>query len=118
MNKNNSDQDNTKCYCKDYDLSDCKFCTPAAIENLAAELHDVYQKEAKIQGDVRHQDNYFDLPENIKNFDRALAKFVIEQRQKDKERLLEGVKKLSMNKNYNAGQQDVVEQIIQLIKEI
>ena len=47
------------------------------IESLAAEFHRVYQAEAKRQGDVRHKDAYDDLAENIKNFDRALARHVL-----------------------------------------
>lgn len=34
--------------------------------------------EAKRQGDVRHKDKYQDLPENIKEFDRVLARFILE----------------------------------------
>jgi hypothetical protein len=52
------------------------------LEQLAAELHWVYQREAKRQGDVRHKDNYADLPENVKQFDRVLAKFVLEREAK------------------------------------
>jgi len=48
------------------------------IEWLASEFHEVYQKEARRQGDVRHKDNYYDLPENIKEFDRVLAKYAIQ----------------------------------------
>ena len=48
------------------------------IENLAREFHEVYQREAKRQGDVRHKDNYDELPENIKEFDRALARYVLD----------------------------------------
>lgn len=57
------------------------------LETLAAELHWVYQREAKRQGDVRHQDNYEDLPENIKDFDRALAKFILD-REHDRDKLM------------------------------
>ena len=41
-------------------------------------FHNIYQKEAKRQGDVRHADKYEDLPENIKEFDRVLARYVSE----------------------------------------
>ena len=34
-------------------------------------------KEATRQGDVRHAEDYNDLPENIKEFDRALARFIL-----------------------------------------
>ncbi len=49
----------------------------AAIEALAAKFHEIYQAEAERQGDVRHQKEYADLPENIKEYDRALAKYVL-----------------------------------------
>lgn len=44
-----------------------------AVEKLSAELHEIYQTEAKRQGDVRHSDNYEQLSENTKNYDRVLA---------------------------------------------
>jgi hypothetical protein len=47
------------------------------LESLAADFHRIYQAEAKRQGDVRHADNYEDLPENVKDFDRALARHVL-----------------------------------------
>ncbi len=47
------------------------------IEVLAAQFHRIYQEEAKRQGDVRHKDSYDDLPENIKDFDRVLARHVL-----------------------------------------
>jgi len=46
-------------------------------EALASILHDIYIKEAKRQGDVRHKDRYEDLSENIKDFDRVLADFIL-----------------------------------------
>lgn len=48
------------------------------MESLAAKFHDIYQQEAKRQDDVRHKDAYADLSENIKEFDRALARYVLE----------------------------------------
>jgi hypothetical protein len=54
------------------------------VEQLAREFHEVYQREAKRQGDVRHHDDYDALSENVKEFDRALARHVIGQRQADK----------------------------------
>jgi len=48
-----------------------------AVESLAAKFHEVYQVEAKRQGDVRHKDAYADLPGNIKEFDRVLARYVL-----------------------------------------
>jgi hypothetical protein len=47
------------------------------VETLAAKFHEIYQVEAKHQGDVRHKDAYADLPENIKKFDRVLARYVL-----------------------------------------
>lgn len=44
------------------------------VEELAAQFHDIYQQEAKRQGDVRHKDAYTELPENVKEFDRVLAR--------------------------------------------
>jgi RNA polymerase-binding transcription factor DksA len=57
--------------------------TREIIEELAASLHEVYMKESTRQGDVRHAEDYNDLPENIKEFDRALARFIL-----SRERLL------------------------------
>lgn len=51
------------------------------VEKLAAEIHDIYQQEAKRQGDVRHKDAYADLPENVKEFDRVLARFIAAREQ-------------------------------------
>lgn len=45
------------------------------IEQLSVELHDIYQKEAKRQGDVRHSDDYAVLSENTKEYDRVLARW-------------------------------------------
>lgn len=53
---------------------------PEEVEALAARFHECYQQEAKRQGDVRHKDNYADLPENIKEFDRVLARLVLADR--------------------------------------
>lgn len=50
---------------------------PSDVEALSAKFHEIYQQEAKRQGDVRHKDAYADLPENIKEFDRVLAIFVL-----------------------------------------
>jgi protein associated with RNAse G/E len=47
------------------------------VEILSAKFHEVYMIEARRQGDVRHKDNYSDLPENIKEFDRVLARYVL-----------------------------------------
>jgi hypothetical protein len=47
------------------------------VEKVASRFHDIYQQEAKRQGDVRHKDRYEDLSENIKEFDRVLARHAI-----------------------------------------
>jgi len=48
------------------------------IEHLASIFHEIYQKEARRQGDIRHADRYEDLPENVKEFDRVLARYVLQ----------------------------------------
>jgi hypothetical protein len=57
---------------------------PAATEALAIRFHAVYQEEARRQAELgadelRYPDNYDDLPEHTKDYDRALAMFVLEQ---------------------------------------
>ena len=47
------------------------------VEALSAKFHEIYMQEAKRQGDVRHKDAYADLPENVKEFDRVLARYVL-----------------------------------------
>lgn len=47
------------------------------VEALAAEIHAVYQEEAHRQVDAKHPDNYNLLPEKLKNYDRAVARWVI-----------------------------------------
>ena len=47
------------------------------VEKLAKRLHTVYQNEAKRQDDIRHADKYADLAENIKQYDRVLARFIL-----------------------------------------
>ena len=49
------------------------------IETLSAVLHAVYQKEAHRRGDVRHSDVYGELSESTKEWDRVLARFVLER---------------------------------------
>lgn len=56
----------------------------AEIEPLARELHAIYQREAKRQAetgedDVRHPDDYDALPEHTKEYDRVLARFILQR---------------------------------------
>lgn len=48
------------------------------IEALSSRSHDIYQKEAHRRGDVRHADIYADLSEPTKEWDRVLARWVLE----------------------------------------
>jgi hypothetical protein len=64
--------------CQHFFCESC-FCEHWQVEKLAAQFHEIYQAEAKRQGDVRHKDKYEDLPENIKEFDRVLVQFVLNQ---------------------------------------
>lgn len=47
------------------------------VEVLSARFHEIYQKEAHRRGDVRHADQYEDLSEETKEWDRALARWVL-----------------------------------------
>ncbi len=53
-----------------------------AVEALSRKFHEVYQEEAKRQGDVRHEDRYEDLSEEVKEFDRVLARYVLDNLKK------------------------------------
>jgi hypothetical protein len=57
------------------------------VEALSAELHAIYQAEAKRQGDVRHHDDYADLKENVKEFDRVLARFILQREARVREEM-------------------------------
>jgi len=47
------------------------------IENLASRLHKVYQEELERQGKKsKYSDFYTELPEDIKDLDRALARYI------------------------------------------
>lgn len=45
------------------------------LENAAADAHAAYQREAHRRGDVRHADNYDDLPDATKEWDRVLCRW-------------------------------------------
>lgn len=54
------------------------------VEVLARELHAIYQQEARRQAgvgedDVRHPDDYDQLAEHTKDYDRVLARFILER---------------------------------------
>jgi hypothetical protein len=51
---------------------------PVDLEALSARLHDIYQVEAHRRGDVRHADRYEDLPEPTKEWDRVLARWILQ----------------------------------------
>lgn len=58
--------------------------SPATLEALAAWLHTIYQDEARRQATfgadtVRHPDAYDSLPEHTKDYDRALAIFIMDE---------------------------------------
>ena len=57
------------------------------IEQLASALHDIYQKEAKRQGDHRHFDKYEDLAESVKEYDRVLARYILEREKQQVEQI-------------------------------
>jgi hypothetical protein len=47
------------------------------VEALSAHLHTLYQHEAQRQGDVLHPDDYTQLAESTKDYDRVLARFIL-----------------------------------------
>jgi hypothetical protein len=49
----------------------------STIDKLSAVLHEIYQLEAHRRGDVRHADNYDDLSEDTKEWDRVLARWIL-----------------------------------------
>jgi hypothetical protein len=56
---------------------------PELLERLSAAFHEVYQREARRQAEqnadtVRHLDSYDALLEHTKDYDRALAIFVLD----------------------------------------
>ena len=55
---------------------------PELLERLSAALHDIYQSESRRQfgpGELRHPDDYEALAEPTKDFDRALAIFIMDE---------------------------------------
>lgn len=53
-----------------------------AVEKLSREFHAIYQKEARRQAgtgddEVRHPDDYDALEEHTKEYDRVLARYVL-----------------------------------------
>jgi len=49
------------------------------VEKLLAILHGIYQVEAHRQDDSRWPDDYDALPEDTKEFDRVLARYILER---------------------------------------
>lgn len=47
------------------------------VEALSERLHEIYQAEAHRRGDVRHADDYDDLPDETKEWDRVLARWIL-----------------------------------------
>lgn len=71
------------------------------VEKLSAELHDIYQKEARRQeglgiGSRWHYDEYHKLSEPVKDFDRVLARFILDRLGKEYRR---GIKDAEGTKN-------------------
>lgn len=58
-------------------LIDRTMANPLDVDRLSARLHDIYQAEAHRRGDVRHADAYDDLPDDTKEWDRVLARWVL-----------------------------------------
>jgi hypothetical protein len=57
---------------------------PDAVERLSANLHAIYQDEARRQAGarddtVRHPDDYAALPEHTKEYDRVLARYILQR---------------------------------------
>ena len=54
--------------------------TPQTFEGLCAEVHALYQREIRRQGrEERHNDDYFSLPEHVKELDRVFVRWHIER---------------------------------------
>lgn len=85
------------------------------VEELASRFHQVYQEELKRQGKKSKHSNFFSqLPKDIADLDRALARYVIKfviprtqdekfitsAIQKDRERIVEELEKKKINSSY------------------
>jgi len=57
------------------------------VEELAAIIHDLYLKEAGRQGSVIHEGRYKELPEDMKEFDRVIARYVLQNFHRSKARV-------------------------------
>jgi chromosome segregation ATPase len=71
----------------------CIATLDAEVERLSAQLHAIYQAEARRQAgtgedEVRHPDDYDALPEHTKDYDRVLARYIL-----SREATLEGLLK-------------------------
>lgn len=78
-----------------------------SVEELSREFHAIYQSEAKRQSDlgidkVRHPDNYDDLPERTKEYDRVLARHVLKLLKAERE-AREKAEKVGYDKGYHSG---------------
>jgi len=62
------------------------------IEPLASKIHQIYQQESKRQNNVKYPDNYYELPEHIKDYDRVIARFILEN--------------YVLKKKYNTGEEE------------
>ncbi len=65
------------------------------IEQLAREFHNVYQLEARLQGDDSPAEDYDSLSDKVKEFDRVLARHVFEKLERPATRLATLVNKLT-----------------------
>lgn len=74
---------NLNCPC--HSTSDNKE-TEWEVESLSAKLHNVYMSESLRQRDIRYEQVYDKLPENVKEYDRVLARYIITQLKEAEER--------------------------------
>ena len=63
-----------------------------SIEDLAKKFHDIYNQELTRQNrESKWPDNYEALPEDIKDLDRALARYALALIKKDRQELIEEI---------------------------